>query len=67
MNTPRVFTGIPHRMTQQDAYRLIQRHSKRAGIETRIGNHTMRDTGITQLCDLRGDASSLDEYHLVGI
>jgi site-specific recombinase XerD len=40
-------TGTPHRMTQQDAYRLIQRHAKRAGIKTRIGNHTMRATGIT--------------------
>jgi hypothetical protein len=34
-------------MTQQDAYRLIQRHAKRAGIKTRIGNHSMRATGIT--------------------
>ena len=27
-------TGTPHRMTQQDAYRMIQRHAKRAGIKT---------------------------------
>ena len=40
-------TGTPHRMTQQDAYRLIQRHAKHAGIKTRIGNHTPRATGIT--------------------
>jgi site-specific recombinase XerD len=40
-------TGAPHQMTQQDAYRLIQRHAKRAGITTQIGNHTMRATGIT--------------------
>jgi len=39
--------GTPHRLTQQDAYRLIQRHAKRAGIKTRIGNHSMRATGIT--------------------
>jgi hypothetical protein len=26
-------TGTPHRMTQQDGYRLIKRHAKRAGIK----------------------------------
>jgi integrase/recombinase XerD len=45
-------TGTPHRMTQQDAYRLIQRHAKRAGIKTRIGNRSMRATGITDSDDL---------------
>jgi integrase len=34
-------------MHQQDAYRMIQRRAKAAGIETRIGNHTFRATGIT--------------------
>ena len=48
-------TGTPHRMTQQDAYRLIQRHAKRAGIKTRIGNHSMRATGITDY--LKSDGS----------
>jgi integrase len=32
---------------QQDVYRMIQRHAKAAGIETKIGNHTLRATGIT--------------------
>jgi len=32
---------------QQDAYRMIQRRAKVAGIETKIGNHTFRATGIT--------------------
>ena len=32
---------------QQDAYRMIQRRAKVAGIQTRIGNHTFRATGIT--------------------
>jgi integrase/recombinase XerD len=32
---------------QQDAYRMIQRRAKLAGIKTRIGNHTFRATGIT--------------------
>jgi site-specific recombinase XerD len=34
-------------MTQQDVHRLIQRHAKRAGIKTRIANHSMLATGIT--------------------
>jgi site-specific recombinase XerD len=41
------FTGTPHRMTQQDGYRMIQRRARQAGIKTRIGNHSMRATGIT--------------------
>ena len=32
---------------QQDAYRVIRRRAKSAGIETRIGNHSFRATGIT--------------------
>jgi site-specific recombinase XerD len=40
-------TGTPHRLTQQDAYRLIQRYASRAGIKTRIGNHSMRATALT--------------------
>ena len=48
-------TGTAYRMTQQDAYRLIQRHAKRAGIKTRIGNHSMRATGITDY--LKSDGS----------
>jgi site-specific recombinase XerD len=40
-------TGRPHRMTQQDGYRMIQRRARHAGIKTRIGNHSMRATGIT--------------------
>jgi site-specific recombinase XerD len=42
-------------MTQQDAYRLIQRYAKRAGIKTCIGNHSMRATGITDY--LKSDGS----------
>jgi integrase/recombinase XerD len=40
-------TGAAHRMTQQDAYRMMQRHARDAGIKTRIGNHSMRATGLT--------------------
>ena len=40
-------TGVPHRMTQQDGYRMIAKYARKAGIETRIGNHSLRGTGIT--------------------
>jgi len=40
-------TGQQQRMWQQDAYRMIQRRAKAAGIKTRIGSHTFRATGIT--------------------
>lgn len=32
---------------QQDAYRMIQKRAKAAGIQTKISNHTFRATGIT--------------------
>jgi site-specific recombinase XerD len=34
-------------LTQPDAYRMIERRTAAAGIETRIGNHSFRATGIT--------------------
>jgi integrase/recombinase XerD len=40
-----VLSGKP--LWQQDAYRMIQRRTAVAGIETKIGNHTFRATGIT--------------------
>jgi site-specific recombinase XerD len=40
-------TGQQREMWQQDAYRMIQRRARAAGIETRICNHTFRATGIT--------------------
>lgn len=33
---------------QPDVYRMIRRRAMKAGIKTRIGNHTFRATGITQ-------------------
>lgn len=42
-------------MTRLYAYRMIQRYAKRAGIKTRIGNHSMRATGITDY--LKSDGS----------
>lgn len=35
-------------MTQSDAYRMIARRSRIAGIATKIGNHSFRTTGITE-------------------
>jgi len=34
-------------MSQSDAYRMVRRRARDAGIKTRIGNHTFRATGIT--------------------
>src|SRR5271154_5268577 len=48
------FTGTPHRMTQQDGYRMIARRARQAGIETRIGNHSLRATGITDYLKSEG-------------
>jgi site-specific recombinase XerD len=48
------FTGRPHRMTQQDGYRMIQRRARNAGIKTRIGNHSLRATGITDYLKSEG-------------
>jgi site-specific recombinase XerD len=38
-------TPLP--LSQADAYRMIRRRAKAAGIQTKIGNHTFRATGIT--------------------
>ena len=35
-------------MSQPDAYRMIVRRARAAGIWTRIGNHPFRATGITE-------------------
>lgn len=42
----REFTEQP--MTQADAYRMIRRRALKAGIPTKIGNHSFRATGITE-------------------
>ena len=48
-------TGTAHRMTQPDAYRMIERRAKQADIKTKIGNHSLRATGITDY--LKSDGS----------
>jgi site-specific recombinase XerD len=40
-------TGIPRRMVQKDAYKVIERRARQAGIKTKVGNHSLRATGIT--------------------
>ena len=52
-------TGTQHRMTQQDAYRMIERRARQAGIKTKIGNHSLRATGITDY--LKAEGASLAE------
>lgn len=54
-------TGTPHRMTQQDGYRLIARHAKRAGIRTKIGNHSLRGTGLTDYLKSGGSLAKARE------
>ena len=36
-----------HPLPQANAYAMIQRPAKAAGITTRVGNHTFRPTGVT--------------------
>jgi site-specific recombinase XerD len=43
-----ILSGRP--MTQSDAYRMIGRRAIKAGIATKIGNHSFRATGITEYC-----------------
>jgi integrase len=45
-------TALP--LSQADAYRMIRRRAKGAGIQTKIGNHTFRATGITAYLKNRG-------------
>jgi site-specific recombinase XerD len=40
-------TGVPRRMVQKDAYKVIERRARQAGIKTKVGNRSLRATGIT--------------------
>ncbi len=52
-------------MWQQDAYRMIQRRVRAAGVKTKIGNHSFRATGITAY--LKHPSSRLEvAQHLAG-
>jgi len=41
-------------MTQPDAFRMIQRRARQAGIKTHIGTHSLRATGITDYLKNQG-------------
>jgi site-specific recombinase XerD len=41
-------------MTQSDAWRILQRRARDAGIPTAVCNHTFRATGITAYLDNGG-------------
>jgi site-specific recombinase XerD len=45
------------RMTRQDAWRMVKRRAKAAGIITTIGNHSFRGTGITNYLENGGSLS----------
>jgi hypothetical protein len=47
-------TGTP--LPQANAYAMIQKRAKSADILTRVGNHTLRATGVTAYLKNRGDA-----------
>jgi site-specific recombinase XerC len=48
-------TGTPQRLALSDAYLIIERRARQAGIKTKIGNHSLRTTGITDY--LKSDGS----------
>ena len=62
--TGRTGTLTANGLSQQNAYRMVQRRSKAAGIRTRIGNHTFRATGITAY--LRNGDSLEMAQHIAG-
>ena len=50
-------------MTQSDAWRMLQRRARDAGIPTAVCNHTFRATGITAYLDNGG---SLENAQAMG-
>ena len=52
-------------MSQADVYRMIRRRAAATGIETQVGCHSFRATGITEY--LRNDQVSLDEVERIRI
>jgi site-specific recombinase XerD len=49
------------RMSQSDAWRMLQRRARAAGIEARLSNHTWRATGITTFLE-HGGALETAQY-----
>jgi site-specific recombinase XerC len=48
-------TGRQHHMAEQDGYRMIERRARQLRIKMKIGNHSLRATGITDY--LKSDGS----------
>jgi len=46
-----------NRMSRQDAWRMVKRRAKQAGISGRISNHSFRGTGITNYLENGGSLS----------
>jgi site-specific recombinase XerD len=44
-------------MNRQDAWQMVKRRAKKAGIITTIGNHSFRGTGITNYLENGGSLS----------
>ena len=61
--TARGKTGMltENRMTQPDAWRMLQRRAKKAGVTTAICNHTWRASGITVFLE-NGGAIEMAQY-----
>jgi site-specific recombinase XerD len=54
-------TFTENRMTQQDAWGMLQRRAKKAGVSTAICNHSWRATGITNFLE-NGGAIEMAQY-----
>ena len=54
-------TLTENRMTQQDAWGMLQRRAKKAGVTTAICNHSWRATGITNFLE-NGGAIEMAQY-----
>lgn len=54
-------TLTERRMTQQDAWYMLQRRARKAGITTQICNHSWRTTGITNFLE-NGGAIEMAQY-----
>jgi integrase/recombinase XerD len=61
--TARGKTGMltDNRMTQPDAWRMLQRRAKRAGVTTAVCNHSWRASGITVFLE-NGGAIEMAQY-----
>lgn len=50
-------------MAQPDAYRMLQRRAAAAALKTKIGNHSLRATGITDYLKNNGTLEHAEAMH----